>query len=49
MPKLKYSYNKKFDEEKTVRATGKELRISFKDSVEICRSGGKDLNLQKSF
>jgi large subunit ribosomal protein L22 len=50
MPKLGYSYNKKFDEERTVRATGKEMRISFKDSVEICREiNGKRLSFAKKF
>lgn len=36
MPKLGYSYNKKVNPDRTVKATGKEMRISFKDSVEIC-------------
>jgi large subunit ribosomal protein L22 len=50
MPKLDYSYNKKFDEEKTVRAMGKDLRISFKDSVEICKAiKGKRLSFAKKF
>ncbi len=50
MPKLGYSFNKKFDEERTVRATGKELRISFKDSVEICREiNGKRLAFAKKY
>lgn len=50
MPKLGYSYNKKIDEERTVRATGKEMRISHKDSVEICRAiNGKRLAYAKKF
>jgi large subunit ribosomal protein L22 len=50
VPKLGYSFNKKFDEAKTVRATGKEMRISFKDSVEICREiRGKRLSFAKNF
>jgi large subunit ribosomal protein L22 len=50
MPKLGYSYNQKFDEERTVRATGKELRISCKDSVEICREiRGKRVAFAKDF
>ncbi|MFQ5801063.1 MAG: 50S ribosomal protein L22 [Candidatus Hydrothermarchaeales archaeon] len=50
MPKLGYSYNKKFDEERTVKATGKQLRISFKDSVEICREiRGKRLASAKRY
>ena len=50
MPKLGYSYDKKFDEERTARATGKQMRISFKDSVEICREiNGKRLSYAKKF
>jgi len=50
MPKLGYSYNKKIDEDRTVKATGKELRISHKDSVEICREiKGKRLGYAKQF
>ncbi len=50
MPKLGYSFNKKVDEERTVKALGKELRISFKDSVEICREiKGKRLAYAKKF
>jgi large subunit ribosomal protein L22 len=50
MPKLGYSFNKKFDEDRTIRATGKALRISFKDSVEICRKiKGKRLAFAKQF
>lgn len=50
MPKLGYSYNKKVNEEKTVRATGKDFRISFKDSMEICREiNGKRLAYAKRF
>jgi large subunit ribosomal protein L22 len=50
MPKLGYSFNKKFDEDRTVRATGKVLHISFKDSMEICREiKGKRLAYAKQF
>jgi large subunit ribosomal protein L22 len=50
MPKLKYSFNKKVDEDRTVKATGKDLRISFKDSVEICREiNGKRLAFAKKY
>ncbi|RMF90581.1 MAG: 50S ribosomal protein L22 [Methanobacteriota archaeon] len=50
MPKLGYSYNKPVDEERTVRATGKEMRISFKDAVEICRElRGRRLAFAKEY
>jgi len=50
MPKLRYSYDRKFDEERTVRAHGKNLPISLKDSVEICRAiRDKRLSYAKRF
>lgn len=50
MPKLGYSYNKKYDADRTVRATGKEMRVSIKDSVEICRElRGKRLSYAKQY
>lgn len=45
MAKLGYSYNKVHDPSSTSKAMGRELRISPKDAVEICREiRGKDLD-----
>ena len=44
MAKLKYSYDKPHDPASVSKAMGRELRISHKDAMEICRElRGKDL------